>query len=487
MSSEQDTLDSLKLKVAIRQCCLYFGARETARKLQGSPKKLEILLNLLSDEGMNDTSYLMGKTYLMENAFETFREKEEFDDLDKANISSNRIKKAIYYSINGDKTSFTKKRKKRVKKSNGNNLNNSQSQITNSESRVNSFMISRISQDESMTDMSIQTSRTSRTNQTSRTSRTTRTTRTTRTNRTNRTRLSGSNLLSISSFNFEKDNQISVSTLDSFQEIKPQFLEETQLGLNMIYQEGKLSTLTLSSEKTVVVLDMLNLSQFEEVVAFIKSILLSTEIEIVTYEFQKDAHFLSENFGIDPISINKILDISEIIQESNQVGNKRTVKNMVKQYFKKRMDTSWEQEDWIFRPLNQNLEDYAALRGLAILRIFTVFDERNAVKGMKYYHHNPEGNSQNVLDFSLLTSKKQTQAKVNASQTAETSKKSEEGEDKADSQIDTSRKSITSNQKSETLLSQNSQNSGLNTSAPVENLKRSSSQGSSSPNEISKK
>jgi len=110
----------------------------------------------------------------------------------------------------------------------------------------------------------------------------------------------------------------------------------------MIYQEGKLSTLTLSSEKTVVVLDMLNLSQFEEVVAFIKSILLSTEIEIVTYEFQKDAHFLSENFGIDPISINKILDISEIIQESNQVGNKRTVKNMVKQYFKKRMDTSWE-------------------------------------------------------------------------------------------------------------------------------------------------
>jgi len=104
---------------------------------------------------MNDTSYLMGKTYLMENAFETFREKEEFDDLDKANISSNRIKKAIYYSINGDKTSFTKKRKKRVKKSNGNNLNNSQSQITNSESRVNSFMISRISQDESMTDMSI--------------------------------------------------------------------------------------------------------------------------------------------------------------------------------------------------------------------------------------------------------------------------------------------------------------------------------------------
>jgi 3'-5' exonuclease len=81
MTSENNSIDALKLKIIVRQSCLNFGAVETAKKLSQSPEKLEVLLNLLITEDLAESAYLLGKKFLGEEAFATFSEKSEFKDV----------------------------------------------------------------------------------------------------------------------------------------------------------------------------------------------------------------------------------------------------------------------------------------------------------------------------------------------------------------------------------------------------------------------
>ena len=79
MTTTQTTnLDSLKYKIVVRQSCLNFGAVETAKKLQSAPEKLQVLLELLLEEELTLSAYLLGKKFLSEEGFETFSQKEEF-------------------------------------------------------------------------------------------------------------------------------------------------------------------------------------------------------------------------------------------------------------------------------------------------------------------------------------------------------------------------------------------------------------------------
>jgi hypothetical protein len=114
----------------------------------------------------------------------------------------------------------------------------------------------------------------------------------------------------------------------------------------------------------------------------------------VTHTFRTDAYYLSERFDIDPLSINKVLDLTDIIREEG--SDKRIgLKTMVETYLGKALNQYYKRFKWSNRPIEQPMIDYAALNGVITLQVFLKYDETNSDKGMKYYTYEAPKNLPN--------------------------------------------------------------------------------------------
>lgn len=198
----------------------------------------------------------------------------------------------------------------------------------------------------------------------------------------------GKEFITLSEFGFNRENYYFIPTIRSFIKIKDHFLEQKIIGLDAEYHFGKVSTITLASEKIVAVFDMVSLKKVKEVKEYLKNILLSEKIEKVTHTFKLDAYFLSEYFKIDPYKIAKILDLTDIIKKSGS-ENKIGIKQMVESYFDKTLNQYYKKSKWYNRPIDQALIDYAALNGLIVLKIFLKYEKDNSKKGQIYFSYEP--------------------------------------------------------------------------------------------------
>jgi hypothetical protein len=83
----------------------------------------------------------------------------------------------------------------------------------------------------------------------------------------------GLEYLTLQEFGFKRENYFFVPTERSFEKVKDHFLQQKTLGLDAEYHLGQISTITLASETTVAVFDMINLKDSEAVANYIVDIL----------------------------------------------------------------------------------------------------------------------------------------------------------------------------------------------------------------------
>lgn len=100
----------------MRHACLNFGAVDTARRIKNSPEKLDVLFELLINEDMVESAYLLAKSFLSEAAFEAFETKAEnvahFASLDKEELKVSKVKNDLHQKLTGESYDDTRKRER---------------------------------------------------------------------------------------------------------------------------------------------------------------------------------------------------------------------------------------------------------------------------------------------------------------------------------------------------------------------------------------
>jgi len=327
----------LKNKVIVKQSCLAFGAFETAKKISHDKEKIHILISQLIEEFLTPTAYLIAKNFLAEE--ERTEYNENFQDLENPEeITRNKLSGELHLKLTGESILETKKKLRALKKE----------KIAKEK-------------EEAKKNKEIPTHN-----------------------------KEGVEYLTLEEFNFVRENFFFVPTTRSFALVKDRFLAAKIIGFDTEFVGGDLSTITLAIEDFVAVFDMVALKKATEVSDFMKTILTSTEIEIVAHTFRTDAYVINESLGIDPYSIEKVLDLTEIVKEG-ETENRLGLQKMVQLYFEKALNQYYKRQDWGARPIEEEMISYAALNGFIVLKIFMMYESKpeNTVKGMKYYDYDP--------------------------------------------------------------------------------------------------
>jgi hypothetical protein len=395
MTSENTTIDALKFKIVVRQSCLNFGAVETAKKLQDSPEKLQVLLDLMIAEELVESAYLLGKKFLSEEDFATFSEREEFADVDPETVKVSLITGSLHEKLTGEPIQDTRKRLRQERRD-------------AAKAKKAALRAERAAKAEKAVKAKPSAKEGRRAAEPKRKREAPTHTK------------EGLEFLTLSEFGFKRENYYFVPTIRSFFKIKDHFLEQKVIGFDAEYHLGWISTITLASENMVAVLDMISLRKNKEVNEYLKTILLSEDIEKVTHTFRTDAYYLSQNLDIDPLKIAKVLDLTEIVKEEGS-DNRIGLKTMVENQFNKAINQYYKKSKWGNRPIQQEMIDYAALNGFIVLKIFLDYDEKNSEEGQKYYAYEAP---KNIIDFT-----KQREAEAKKKSALKKSQKGGKGRD----------------------------------------------------------
>lgn len=196
--------------------------------------------------------------------------------------------------------------------------------------------------------------------------------------------------LTLEELGFTRENFFFIPTARSFLLVKEHFEKATLIGFDAEYKGEKLSTVTFATEEKVAVFDVISLKRRrdKEVLQYIKDIILSQDIEIITHTFRNDAYMLKQSLDIDPFKIDNALDLTEIIKDKDS-RNKISFQKMVQSHFNKALNQYYKKSDWEKRPISDQMIAFSALNALAILKIFKKYDKANPDVGMKYYDYIP--------------------------------------------------------------------------------------------------
>lgn len=333
-------MDKLKEKMIVKQSCLAFGAYEAAKKLSEDKEKLKILIDLLIEEDLKSTAYLIASNYFKEEELEEYSS--DFQDVEKDDVSRNKVAGQLHQSLTGETILETKKRLRALKKEAAGQRKKEKKE---GGAKTEKKEIPTHNRD-------------------------------------------GLEYLKLEEFNFNRENFFFVPTPRSFAKVKEHFLEQTLIGFDCEYFGHELSTITFASETLVAVFDIVSLAKNKDIIQYIKDIILSPEIEIVAHTFRTDAFVLQEALGIDPYKIENVLDLTEIVKEEGS-DNRIGLQKMVQLNFEKALNQYYKRSNWEERPIQNEMIEYAALNAVVVLQIFKKFDKENPEVGIKYYDYDP--------------------------------------------------------------------------------------------------
>jgi hypothetical protein len=183
----------------------------------------------------------------------------------------------------------------------------------------------------------------------------------------------GVEYLVLAEFDFKRENYFFVPTPRSFEKIKDHFLEQKQIGFDVQYHQGLISTISLASKTTLAVIDMHSLMSNPEVKQYILDLLNNDSIEKITHTFGVDNYLLAKGFDVEELKYKKVVDLSQIIKEGDS-DNSLGLKTLVEKYLKKALNQYYKKSNWAKRPIEQDLIDYSALNAYIILKILIAYE-----------------------------------------------------------------------------------------------------------------
>lgn len=314
------------------------------------------MLQLLIDEDLVESSFLLGRKFLGEEEFATFAQREEFSAVNKEELTVSQVTGTLHEKLTGESLKDTRKRERSARRDAQKARRAAQREQKQAKKETAAKAVEK-------TPREIPTHS-----------------------------KEGLEYLRLAEYGFKRENFFFVPTARSFLKIKDHFLEQSIIGFDAEYHEGKVSTVTLASEEMVAVLDMYGLRKNKEVREYVAQILLSEDIEIVAHTFRLDAYYMSQYLEIDPSKIAKVLDLTEFVMEEGS-ENRMGLRQMVTKFTGKALNQYYKKKKWNQRPLPVDMIDYAGLNGFIVLKIFLMHDkESEGTEHPSYYKYEEPSN-----------------------------------------------------------------------------------------------
>jgi hypothetical protein len=398
-------IDNLRLKQVIRQSCLNFGAVDTARRIKNSPEKLDVLFDLLISEEMVESAYLLAKSFLSEEAFSAFVQKEanhsHFESLDKEELKVSKVKNDLHQKLTGESYDETRKReraerrqaskeagakakseKSKAKSSTKEDENGKppKAQKSTKESKKNNPADSKKSKKEK-----------SAKEETS--PKPEKKERVRKLKEPPTESPSGLPYLTLSEYGFTRENYFFVRSIKSFEKISEHFEQQSVIGIDTQFQKGVIQAVSIASEDKVAVFDLSELRENATIIEYLTKILQSDSIEKIAHSFKLDAYYLSKLLGIDGTSINKVIDLStNIVEETEESVRKIGLNKLAEKYLEKSLNQYYKKSNWSDRPFEQALIDYVALNGFVVLKLFLEYTKSEDHSEPKYFEYEEPSN-----------------------------------------------------------------------------------------------
>lgn len=379
----QAQIDNLRLKQVIRQSCLNFGAVDTARRIKASPEKLEILFDLLISEDMVESAYLLAKSFLSEEAFEAFTQKEEnqthFSAIDKDELKVSKVKNELHEKLTGESYDETRKRDRaerrqaskeataKAKSERSNAKSSAKGDETGKPPRASK------SAKESNRDKPADSRKSKKDSQRPKKEETAPKTekRARKLKEAPTESPSGLPYLQLSDFGFTRENYFFVRSIKSFEKIQEHFKGQSVIGIDTQFQKGLIQAISIASEDKVAVFDIAELKNNTTILEYLAEILQSKSIEKIAHSFKLDAYYLSKLLGIEGDSIQNVIDLStNIVEQTEESVKKIGLNQLTEKYLKKSLNQYYKKLNWSDRPLEQVLIDFVALNGFIALKLF---------------------------------------------------------------------------------------------------------------------